>query len=174
MDTFAVHCERRGLTSKLKCWRDDETEILTFPLWHSDKLVGYQRYDWRAEKLRSNQGRYFTWITEEYRPLAVWGTEYLRQEPTLFICEGIWDAVRILNSGRQAIATLTATPNRQFVAWFKREFGTFRKIGILDRDENKAGMGLVKLCDLWYNSPVGFKDMGEMSQEQASNFIERL
>ena len=87
METFKEHLKRRGLTPEIRCWVDHETEIVRFPMWaFGGKLIGYSRYDWRAEKLRSNEkhGRYINKVNPAYKKTALWGHEYCYKTPTIF------------------------------------------------------------------------------------------
>ena len=182
---FMNHLRERGLspegrTASIQCWIDWNGEIVTFPLWSPvGSLIGYQRYIWNAPKLRRNQGRYYTWITEEYKPIAVWNVSCLmwRGMPATSHCqpvlvtEGIWDAIRCIQCGYDAVATLTCTPTKQFVQWFKLLTQGRKTIAIMDNDENNAGLGLAEfttssiLCE-------GYKDIGDMGFINAKRFLD--
>jgi len=172
-DLFKLHLDKRGLNSDIKCWIDQENEIVTFPLWSpSGNLVGYQRYTWHNEKLRSNEGRYFTWIGETYRPYAVWGWEYYNRPGPLFIAEGIWDAIRVVNAGYSCFATMTATPHKTFKNWLSLVTGNRERIALCDNDENNAGLSLAKLGHFWYIVPG--HDLNDLTPVEVKSFLEGI
>src|SRR5690606_3733249 len=176
---FKSHLETRGLfDANPYVWVDWSSELVTFPLWSTNGiLVGYQKYDWRAAKLRSNVGKYFTWIGDSHKPYGIWGMEYVlssdRFATPLLITEGVWDAIRAIGAGYRACAILTATPHKSLVKWFRTiTYGQLR-ISIRDNDgENKCGHGLDKLADLGY-TVEGVKDLGEMSLAGARSWLGR-
>lgn len=176
---FKSHLETRGLfDANPYVWVDWSSELVTFPLWSTNGiLVGYQKYDWRAAKLRSNVGKYFTWIGDSHKPYGIWGMEYVlssdRFAAPLLITEGVWDAIRAIGAGYRACAILTATPHKSLVKWFRTiTYGQLR-ISIRDNDgENKCGHGLDKLADLGY-TVEGVKDLGEMSLAGARSWLGR-
>lgn len=174
---FRDHLRERGFyDARPHAWIDGPTQLVTFPLWTPDGiLVGYQKYDWRQPKLRSNLGRYFTWISPNHRPYGIWGTEYIvqRKDEPLFITEGIWDAIRVLGTGYRACAVLTATPNKQFRAWF--DFITMGQntIVLADNDDNNAGEALKKLGQTAHTVEGG-KDMNSLSPAECRDFIKEI
>ena len=176
---FYNHLKDRGVGVDTQCWIDWNSERVWFPLWSvNGRLIGYQRYSWQEEKVRSNRGKYFTWITEEYKPLACWGLSQLSlarrpaispSQPILVV-EGIFDALRCVEAGYVALGVLGATPSKQFVSWFKMLLQGRNTIAILDNDENNAGCGLTKLCTSaimceWY------KDMGDHNKHEAKRWL---
>lgn len=174
---FLSHLLERGWHSGLRCWLDRDQEIITFPLWGpSHAFVGYQKYKWNEEKKRDNGGKYFTWITEKYRPLAFWGMEYLNHpdwqdghsKPICLVCEGVWDAIRCQNAGYRAIAVLGATPNKIFRYWMLQVLADYTVVAVCDND--KAGKSLAKLGE--YAIIVeGKKDINEFSDEEAEKWL---
>lgn len=182
---FYEHLRKRAVGDNTRCWIDWNGELVTFPIWTIDgKLIGYQRYDWRAPKVRSNKGRYFTWISEPYRGSAsFYGMDQLSwslsrpksaqyDSQRILVVEGIFDALRCIQAGWPAIAVLTATPNKQFVQHFKflMQAKNMCAIGILDNDEGGAGNGLRKLCRSsimceWH------KDMGDHTDVEAQVWL---
>lgn len=92
-ETFTQHLIRRGLTSNYtdKVYIDLFSEIVTFPLWScTGQLLGYQKYDWRSDKLRNNdcKGKYHTYRRKDW--LTFWGLELidLSSAEPLYIVEG--------------------------------------------------------------------------------------
>ncbi len=180
--SFYNHLLDRGVREATQCWIDWNTERVWFPLWSvTGRLIGYQRYSWEAPKVRSNKGRYFTWITEEYKPLACWGMYQLsllgrlsmgHSQPIL-VTEGVFDALRCIQCGYPAVAILTATPSKQFVQWFTMLTQGRNTIGVLDNDESGAGKGLDKLCSSsimceWH------KDIGDHNEQEAREWLNEM
>lgn len=157
-------------------WRE---EIITFPLWNAaGGMAGYQRYTWNAEKKRCNQGRYFTWITEGYKPLAFWGMEYALNwekkewySPSLIIVEGIFDAIRALDCGFRSCAILTSTPAKQFIQWFRMLTHNQHIIAIKDKPSEKEQKSrLDRLADVCYTCQWE-KDLGDHSPNVADEWL---
>lgn len=176
---FNSHLKSRGLfDANPHVWVDWTGKLVTFPLWStSGVLVGYQKYDWLAPKLRSNQGRYFTWIGESHKPFGIWGMEYVlssdRFTTPLLVTEGVWDAIRAIGAGYRACAILTATPHKSLVKWFKLVTLGQHTVSIRDNDgDNKCGMGLDKLTDVGY-TVQGTKDLGEMDLVRAKSWLKK-
>jgi len=183
INPFLIHLYERGLfqTPVINYWADWDNEIVTFPLWTAGGgLVGYQRYTWHEEKKRANGGKYFTWITDLWKPCAFWGMEYALnwggykyKSRSLLITEGVWDALRCLQQGYRACAILSATPNRQFTHWFRQLTHNQRVVAIKDNDLNNAGNGLDKLADVGYNVER-HKDIGEHTPYEAHNWLYKI
>jgi len=182
MSEFIRHLAERGLSDE-HFWIDEDSERIWFPLYSvgSIKLVGYQRYSWREGKLRDNGGRYWTWISDAYKPLACWGLSYLnwsdgfacRSSQRVLVTEGIWDAIRCRRAGYNAVAVLTATPSKQFIAWFKLVMQGKELVGVLDNDENNTGLRLQSLCS---SSIIceEHKDIGEYSTKEAKLWLSQM
>jgi len=178
---FVQHLLERGLTEDISHWIDYVCEIVTFPLFGVDKAYrGYQRYAWDQPKIRSNLGRYYTWISPEYRPLAFWGMEYVSpylarcagrevaSDSPLIIVEGIFDALRVIQCGFRACAILTATPSPLFVGWFNQLTLRQRKIAIKDNDGQKSGLDKLAqyaIMSEWH------KDLGDHTVEEADEWL---
>lgn len=129
-----------GSLDKMRYTLDYEKEVVTFPIYSPAGVwIGYESYTWKEEKKRCNGGRYFTWISEAYKQSAFWGYEHACGEGPLFIVESIWNAARLINAGRQVIATLGATPHRQMQQLIKSMWPGRYRIVICDNDANKAG-----------------------------------
>jgi hypothetical protein len=177
MTTFSQHLAERGYTPNLRAWVDYESETVTFPLYHPGCLAGYQSYNWKQTKKRYNGGKYFTWISEAYKPLAFYliypNCRDSHSKQKLLVCEGIWDAVRCANAGYNTAAILTATPAPQFKWWFKHLYLGWETVAVLDNDENKAGQALAKLTDRAI-MVEGKKDIGEYTQEEANEWLAKM
>lgn len=155
------HLNSRRLDTNLhKVWVDEANKLATFPLWNlSGQLVGYQQYRPDGIKERKNnprEGRYFTRIKEAR--VGIWGLESFNLSPTLFICEGIFDAAAISSLGYAALATLSNDLASSTANWFRVIKSSRRIVAICDADA--GGRRLAK-----YGSTAhivnGFKDLGE-------------
>lgn len=169
-ETFLRHIRRRGFKEEYGdyVWLDLETEVLTFPLWGcTGKLLGYQKYDYRADKLRNNHSKckYYTYLRKDW--LSFWGLEFINlssKEP-LYIVEGVWDAISVLNAGYRCIAVLSNNPQQ-----LKGLLSTLpcRTIALCDGD--KAGKMLSRVCDERIILPEG-KDCNNMTEEELKEII---
>ena len=78
----------------------------------------------------------------------------------VYLTEGIFDAVRMTNLGKSAIASLTNDPPKDYINWFKM---LNRKIVVVC-DNDKAGLKLSKFGDYVEVTPEG-KDLGDSPHE---------
>ena len=87
----------------------------------SGQLVGYQQYNFLADKTRRNdpkEGRYYTHKTEG--TLVVFGVESLHLTPHLvFLVEGMFDAARLCSRGFSALAVLSNNPTQDLKGFLK-------------------------------------------------------
>jgi hypothetical protein len=165
---FYEHLQDRGLKPWHRCWVDPLTEVVTFPLWAANRLVGYQRYNYRGtKKARSNelveQAKYFTWISEFYRGGAVSGPDNLFGSGPLFIVEGIWDSISIGNVWFDAIAVLTATPSKELRSYIGYLAGNRPVVAVCDNDE--TGSKLARAADLVVKLPKEYHDANETPED---------
>lgn len=187
-ESVESHLKSRGVDpERTQVVVDEESGTATFLLFNlSGQLVGYQQYTPDAPKERNNDpfGRYFTFRGMEgdltrrkgQKKIAVWGLESTQwDDPYVFITEGIFDAVKIQNAGRPAIAILSnAGPGLR--AWFK----ALGKFVIVIEDNDAAGAKLsnpkegVYLGDHSVTVPDPYKDLGDMPQEEATAFVNRI
>jgi len=169
--TFHEHIKLRGggfCKQRVNCFVDSENQIITFPLWTTNgKLVGYQRYDWRADKLRSNstKGKYYTYRDKNI--LSCWGVDCndLTSTEDLFVVEGVWDAISVINTGRRCVAVLSNNPQNLKV-WFRTL--PCKTIALCDGD--KAGKMLSKVCDKSIILPEGV-DCNDMTLTVLDNYL---
>ena len=169
------HLRARGLDpGRTQVILDKQTNQATFILYNlSGQLVVYQKYNPNGDKKAFNDsklGRYFTYVTKESEKsskMAVWGTETITKDVReFFVTEGIFDAIKLHNAGKAAIAVLSNNP-KVLKSWFK---ATGKKtIAIIDNDE--AGRKLGNLTDERYTPPEGKKDLGEMTQSEVNQFL---
>jgi hypothetical protein len=178
IEDIEQHLRSRGLDpDRTQVIMDKETNQATFLLYNlSGQMVGYQKYNPNGDKAAFNNptlGRYYSYVAKESdntSRLAVWGTESITKDAdTLFVVEGVFDAVKLRNAGHAAIAVLTNNP-KALLPWFK----ILNKKTVAITDNDAAGKKLGNLTDEAYVPPEGFKDLGEMSQEQVNMFITEL
>lgn len=145
---FINHLKHRGgdfIIDGFNCYIDFQEEVVTFPLWTTNgKMCGYQRYDWKADKLKNNnlKGKYYTYRDKNI--LSYWGSEYLITKPSsnLYVVEGIWDAISVINTGRRCVATLSNNP--KFLKQWLRCLPC-KTIALCDGDS--SGKKLAGCCD---------------------------
>lgn len=155
------------------------SELVTFPLWgFAGKMVGYQRYDWKAEKTRSNQGRYFTWVSDLYKEWGWAGYADLFNEKyaslPVFVTEGIWNKCKVNNAGFPCIATLTATLPPSTIQCIRYACVGRPLIALCDNDESGAGMKISRWCNHHFITPTPYKDVGDMEQGEATQYVRRI
>lgn len=172
------HLKFRGIdTSKTRTIIDEETEDVYFFLYNlSGKMVGFQKYNRNYEKTgQSNlddprMAKYFTWVSDEGygKQIAVWGLEsYSFTDDFIFICEGIFDAARIHESGYPAIAVLCNNPNDSLKGWLK----TLPQKKIVIYDNDAPGRKLMSVGDFSY-TVTKEKDINDLTQEEAKYFLQ--
>ncbi|MFA6525975.1 MAG: toprim domain-containing protein [Candidatus Buchananbacteria bacterium] len=172
---FTSHLHGRGLTGVLPgIFIDAVSCRVNFLIYNfSGQIIGVQKYD-PFNHLKNNGGRYKTYIGKSpdgQQKIAVWGLQFYRHDmPYVFLTEGIFDAIRIINSGFPALALLSCDASRSTKHWLK--ILPQKKIAILD--SNKAGKKLVRFSDFHRAVPNQYKDLGEMSQTEASTFIQSI
>lgn len=185
--TLEAHLRDRGVDpSRTFVIVDEDAGLATFLLYNlSGQLVGFQQYNPAGEKANgkslvnkakelgvrpSELMRYFTRVADERgtKKVAVWGTETLDERPYVFITEGIFDAVKVHNAGHPCIAVLANRP-MQLRPWL-HALGK-RIIAIIDSDA--AGRGLKSIADEDISVPEGYKDLGDMPQQDVDELIER-
>lgn len=170
-ETFTQHLIRRGLSSRYtgKVFIDRFEEVVTFPLWScTGKLVGYQKYDWNSDKLRNNdiKGKYYTYRRKDW--LTFWGLDLidLSSEEPLYVVEGVWDAVSVLNAGYRCIAVLSNNPKglRNLLNCLP-----CKTVALCDGD--KAGMMLSRVTDVRVVLPEG-KDCNDLDSEELQSLLD--
>lgn len=159
--TFIEHLKYRGYRPYLKAFLDTTKEIITFPLWCGTKFIGYQKYDWRRTK---KEERYYTYVTAPYKGIALWGNEYLQKNKTVYIVEGIWDAIRLMQFEYQAIAILTCSPSKQLIQYVHHVYPN--SVVVCDNDDNKSGLRLKKLGHKHITVPEPYKDVNEITNKE--------
>ena len=174
------HLKSRGMDVGL--YRDVPVSVsrntATFYLWNlSGQLVGCQMYNPAGDKnCRNNpvNSKYFNRMTHQEDAIAVgvWGLQYfdISEWDFLFLTEGVFDAVKVLNAGFPCVALLGATVSVSTSGWLASL--PHKKVALLDGDV--AGRVMKHLSTVYFNLSDPFKDLGEMPQEDADDFLRRV
>jgi len=175
-ENITKHLKSRGVDpEKTKVVLDTKNNLAVFLLYNlSGQLVGYQQYNPTAPKsgkggIKRKDQKYFTYVAKRYKNLlGVWGLETVRDEPFLFVTEGIFDAVKLHNEGLPAVAVLGNNP-KTLRPWLQILKATKKIIVVADND--KAGKKLGNMGDISINTPEPYKDLGEMPQEEVLSWL---
>jgi hypothetical protein len=178
------HLRDRGVDpDKIRVITDKDSNRAIFLLYNlSGKLVGYQQYNPNQPKnhFKGEAGKdvvkYYTYVSKQpgrrESEISVWGLENINLDTDreIWVTEGIFDAVKLVNAGLPAIAALTSTPSPQLKQWFAI---TGKKIiVILDGDD--AGSKLNSIATIAYKTPKPYKDLGEMKQDDVNQFVKDI
>jgi DNA primase len=154
MTTLDVHLKKRQFYHK------DVVvfhETAYFYLWNlSGQLTGYQQYKYLAPKKGNNpkELRYFT------RGTGVWGLQYLNSSlSTLYVVEGVFDAVKLHNLGLNCIAALGNSP-KHMKTWLNTL--KYKTVAVCDGD--RAGLELADCTDQSVVLPEG-EDLGSLEEK---------
>lgn len=133
--------ERRGVRT-VKVFVDEVECKATFLLYglKSQRLLGYQTYNPKSLEKKVNDplgGRYFTYQprTKSSGDYAVFGSEYTKGSEVVFITEGVFEAVRLIEMGYDSIAVLCSSPPEGMVRELHRRWKRVVWCG----DNDKAG-----------------------------------
>ena len=139
--------ERHVDFSAYSVWCDHENDLAYFPLWSlNGQMVGYQKYSPMQPKKKRNAGKYFTHATYSQEvgqrkighAVPVWGLESIKDHhKVLYVTEGIFDAVRLINNGAAAIALLGKGDNSSIKNYLSILKGSRRLVCVLDPDQKK-------------------------------------
>lgn len=154
---------------------DPAEDVATFWLYTlTGQIAGYHQYRPTGQKGKAmnmkDVSKYYTWYSKEL-PVQprVWGLESFNLTPTVFLCEGMFDAARLTERGVSALATLSNDPGKQFMNWVRSTGRRF--VAICDNDA--AGRKLAK-----YGTEAVFcedgKDLGDASDEYVSSLLRRF
>ncbi len=162
------HLRSRGVRDKVRLLGFDE-EVAVFPLYNlSGQLVGYQNYRPDATKKKTNNpkdARYYT----HTKVKTVWGLEYLNPyKPVLFLVEGVFDAVKLVELGFNAVATLGNDPVQ-----LKEQLALLPYVKVAVCDNDPAGKKLAKYAQV-VHTMSGSKDLGELSWTETHQLAELL
>lgn len=150
---------------------DDLVYFLLYSL--TGKLVGYQQYNYLADKIAKNhprEGRYFTYVTSEgtCKANSVWGLDRLDSSKTeLYVVEGVFKACRLHNLGLNCVAVLGNNPKSMY-NWFYSL--PYKIIPICDGDKGGKALGKltsnsIYLKDGQYLDEMTVKDIKEVIYE---------
>jgi len=171
------HLRTRGVDpSKIRAIVDEESGTATFLLYNlSGQIVGYQRYTPGAPKSGNSNptlNRYFTRVTRTHKSKMIhaWGINRITTATRrVYIVEGIFDAVKIVNAGRVGIAILTSNPKfiKEWLSLLNVEL-----VGIQDNDEKRqSGWSFLDRIEV---TPDPYKDLGEMPQSEVNSFLDSI
>ena len=180
--TLTEHLLSRGLDPNLyHVMVDEDDRVATFFLYTiAGFLAGYQTYrpegvkntsEGRKLGLTPKELKYFTFVSRdvEKHPHAVpvFGMERFDwSKDTLYVVEGLFDAVKLHSLGLNAIAVLCNNP-KPLRAFF-RAWG-MRVVGVLDNDP--GGLELAKVCDEYFLCPPG-RDPGDMTTDELKELLQ--
>ena len=172
------HLSTRGIDPNVTYFvHDDQSNNTYFFLYNlSGECIGYQKYNPDNEKAGGLgwMGRYFTKVHKEatgHSKIAVYGLEtYDDKKDYFFVAEGIFDIIKVHNTGEPGIANLGCSLSGQAKNWYNSL--SQKKIVIQDRDD--AGTELGAIGDYIYTVPEPYKDLGEMPQEEVNEFIRNI
>jgi len=143
---------------------DFDEELFTRFMYNlSGQVVGYQTYNWRADKLKHNdaRGRYFTWLTKtapKQSMLGLMGLESLRWGETLYLVEGQFEQATANAYGLNCLAVLCNNP-KHLKNWVASYPG---KVVALCQDDS-AGRDLANTA---HDSVLLPKDTDELTKDE--------
>ena len=94
--------------------------------------------------------------------VGVWGLESWYASNTLYVTEGVFDAVRLVSLGLSAVAALSNDPDDSTLRWFWM-VRRFRPVVVV-RDNDNAGAKLAKLGHV--DVTTGEKDLGDSTWDE--------
>jgi hypothetical protein len=190
MSKLVEHLRERGCDpEKYSVLLDEEEMVATFLLYTlTGKMVGFQQYRPGKEKnvavareqfgkdLDLRQLRYYTSVRDKEQ--CFFGFEQLdwRNGP-IFVVEGIFDAIRLHNIGRNAIAVFGNNPI--YLPTYRRAL-PHEFIAVCDDDpapenpdQTAPGKMLAWYTDRYIVCPTG-KDPGDMTDAEIEEFINHV
>lgn len=168
------HLLSRGINPDITYFVHDEESNNTYFFLYN--LSGDQKYNPNNPKEGGLgwMGRYFTKVHKEatgHTKIAVYGLEtYDFKRDYFFVTEGIFDIIKVHNTGEPGLANLGCSVSRQAKNWYRTL--PQKKIVIQDRDD--AGTELGTIGDYVYTVPEPYKDLGEMPQQEVDIFIQKI
>lgn len=148
---------------------DHDLELFTRYIYNlSGQIVGYQAYNWQADKKPRNDvnGRYWTWLSkpdDKTTAIGVMGLEHVRWGEALYLVEGQFEQATAAAYGLNCVAVLTNNP-KHLKNWL---FSYPGKVVALCQDDT-AGHKLANLADRSVMLP---KDLDEMSKEEVLSLL---
>lgn len=170
MTTFLSHLQSRcGQDPHALGIVDLEKELFTRYIYNlSGQIVGYQAYNWKADKRPKNDitGRYWTWLSKpdgKTTKVGIMGLEHLRWGEPLYLVEGQFEQAVAVSYGLNCLAVLTNNP-KHLKNWLYSYPG---QVTALCQDD-AAGRKLASIADASVLLP---KDLDELSRDEALNLI---
>lgn len=148
---------------------DHENEIFTRYIYNlSGEIIGYQRYNWRADKFKNNdpKGRYYTYVSkvDNKTELCVMGLEtFDSRRHIIYVVEGGFEQASAVSCGFNCVATLTNTTKR-IDGWLKTNHLT--SVALCQPD--KASMLLARNTDYHIVLP---KDLDDLTYDELQELI---
>jgi len=138
------------------------------------KITGYQRY--KPDGLKSSRSnrlgsaaKYYTYITKG--EMGFWGSESYDPKAPLFFTEGVFNAVKIHNSGYPCLAILCSTPSKEMAGFFN----TLPNPKIILRDNDGHAVNTFsRMQGLKLYPPPQYGDIGDMPQGEVDIFTNQL
>lgn len=185
-ENITQHLADRGIDlsdfRQYPVYTDTKADVAYFPLFNmSGKFVGYQRYNpdgikgKDSYKVGKEFRKYYTYVTRENPEqniphIAIYGLHTIEQRKGyVFITEGIFDAVKLINNGEPAVAVLSNNPKQ-----LRNFFFALGKTVIAIMDRDSAGSKLRRIADYAYTVPDGYEDLGDMSADAVRKFLKGI
>ena len=112
--------------------------------------------------------RYFTYRKQPTHGL--WGLESLYQDNgVVFLTEGVFDAARLTNRGKSALAACCCDPQGDLRNWLQ----CLGRPVVVVTDNDKAGARLAKFGNYVECCPEEGKDLGEAPEEFVNYLVEK-
>ena len=141
----------------------------------SGKLTGYQRYNpWGKKLPHSNtlgdDAKYYTWVSSG--EVGFWGAQFYDPYcPLLFITEGIFNAVKVVNEGWPCFAMLTATPSKSAASFLNM---LPNQLVIIKDNDGHAVKPFEYVDGYSINQPRIYGDVGNMPQPKVGVMINQV
>lgn len=172
------HLKSRDLDISLysSMYLDINEDLLWIPLWNlSGQLVGYQTYRPNASKsdktIKPKYQKYFNYLSKVNRKvqLSAFGLDLLNlNKRTLFLVEGVFDAIPFHNLGLNCLGLLGVQSKAN-----KQLLGNLKSLGyhlIAICEDDVAGKNLSKYADTSLYL-TGGKDPGDLKTEGVKEFL---
>jgi hypothetical protein len=168
-DTFIKHLTSRCKQDPFKLGIvDQDSQLFTRFIYNlSRQIVGYQTYNWLADKKPKNDitGRYWTWLTktDSYTKTGILGLENIKYGDPLFLVEGQFEQATAVSYGLNCVAVLTNNP-KHLRNWLYCYPSTV--IALYQND--LPGTKLANLADKKIGLP---KDLDEMTKTEVYDML---
>ena len=176
MTQLRQHLCNRGLDFDKFDYRVSMTDSLAYFFLYnlSGQLTGYQKYNpdgekgFRASKKNDKtwKAKYYTYKTEN--TLAFYGAYSYNVYKPLFLVEGIFDAIKIINNGASCFALLTSSPSKQMAGFLNT---LPNKKYIIDDNAGHAKKTFRHVVAERLLPPSEYGDVGDMPQDEVNLFL---